>query len=184
MQDKEVTIPKALRELHGETARLSTLVLVYLAGLIAAGVVVIHLLPVGLPAWKTLLVAILYLDIASGVVANLSTSTNQYYKDKPKLRTVFALLHVLHPAGFILVLPQAWPYFVFTGLFTLGAIFLMDHFHDTERQHNLAALLVVAGVMLSFFFALPYVFLYSFAPLFLMKLVLGFAVRRPRFYPG
>ena len=121
MIPKEITLPKALHELHGETTRISALVMAYLAGLIVAGVTVCAVLPAGLPVWKVLLVGFLYLDMAAGMVANLSTYTNQYYQRKPRLRTGFILLHCLHPALFGLVLPAGWPFFVFVGAFTLGA---------------------------------------------------------------
>jgi hypothetical protein len=183
MQDKEITVPKALHELHGDKTRLSTLVLVYLSGVIAAGLVLILLLPNELPLWKMMLIAVLYVDIAGGVVANLSTSTNQYYQDRNQQRTIFALLHILQPAIFILVFPAAWLYYVFSGLYTLMSIGIVSQFQDSELQQNAAALLVVVGVALSFAFPVPHAILYSFAPLFLLKLVLGFAVRRPSFYP-
>ncbi len=180
MMDKEIKIPIALHELHGEKTRLSTLITVYLAGLVVAGVVVAQILPAALPLWKVVLVGILYLDIAGGVVANLSTSTNQYYQGKPGLRLGFTLLHILHPALFIAVLPEAWPYFGFVGIFTLASVRLVEAAGNTEFQQNLAALLVVIGIVASLTFDLPLVIFYSFAPLFMIKLVLGFAVRRPQ----
>lgn len=179
MIHKEISIPKTLHELHGEKSRISTLITVYLAGLVAAGVAVFQSLPVGFPAWKVVLVGILYLDIAGGVVANLSTSTNQYYQGKPGLRLVFALLHILHPVLFSVVLPEAWPYFAFVGIFTLVSVQLVEAARDTEFQQNLAALLVVVGTIVSVTFDLPQAIFYSFAPLFMIKLILGFAVRRP-----
>ena len=179
MLDKEITIPKALHELHGQKTRISTLGTVYLASFIVAGVAVHQILPGGLPAWKVLLVLILYLDIAGGVVANLSTSTNRFYQEKTQLRVGFILLHCLHPALFISVLPESWPYFVFVGIFTLASALLVNAFRDTEFQQNLAALLVVAGIAVSFTFDVPLAFFYSFAPFFMIKLIIGFAVRRP-----
>jgi hypothetical protein len=179
MKYKEIIIPKILHELHGEKTRISTLSMVYLAGLIAAGVVVYQVIPSALPIWKVILVGLLFLDIAGGVVANLSTSTNQYYQGKTGLRLGFTLLHILHPALFIVVLPEAWPYFMFVGIFTLASVRLVNAFNDIEFQQNLAALLVVVGIAVSFTFDVPLVIFYSFAPLFMIKLILGFAVRRP-----
>lgn len=143
---------------------------------------VLQLLPAGFPTWKYVVVGILYLDIASGAVANLSTSTNQYYRGKTRLRIGFLLLHSLHPALFITVLPEAWPYYLFAGTFTLVSALVVNALGDAEFQQNLAALLVVTGIVVSLTFHLPQVVLFSFAPLFMIKLVLGFAVQRPEFH--
>lgn len=110
MNQRTIRVPEVLKELHGERTRISTLIAVYLTGLVVAGGIVFQLLPAGFSAWKYVLVGILYLDISGGAVANLSTSTNQYYRGKTGLRIVFILLHILHPALFIVVLPEAWPY--------------------------------------------------------------------------
>lgn len=181
MLAKEISLPKALHELHGERTRLSTLALVYLAGLAAAGVVAWQLLSAGLAAWQIALASLLFLDIGGGVVANLSTSTNQYYQRKPGLRVTFLLLHILQPALLALAFSAVLPYTIFTAGFTLGTALLVNTAKDTEFQQNIAAALLTGGICLSFLFALPHPVLYAFAPLFMIKLILGFAVRRPAF---
>ena len=98
MIDREIKIPKVFQELHGEKPYLSTLILVYLAGIGAASIVIAIILPEGLPTWKIIFVFILYFDIGGGVVANLSTSTNQHYQGKTRLRVGLFLLHIIHPA--------------------------------------------------------------------------------------
>ena len=179
MCDKEIKIPKVFHELHGKTSHVSTIIMVYLAGFTAAGLILSQIIGIELPLWKIILVGILYVDIGGGVVANLATSTNQYYQGKPKLRIGFILLHLVHPALFMLVFPVFWLYFGFVGLFTLASTLVINEIGDTEFQQNLAALLIVIGVAGSFFFEAPLPILYSFAPLFMIKLILGFSVRRP-----
>jgi hypothetical protein len=100
---KEVMVPRFLQELHGEKTRVSTIIMVYLTGIVIAGIVVSKLIPYALPAWQIVLVGILFLDIGGGVAANLSTSTNQYYQFNTRLRPIFILLHILHPVILMLV---------------------------------------------------------------------------------
>jgi hypothetical protein len=179
MFDKEVNIPKVFNELHGEKSPLSSIIMVYLAGAVATVLVISQILPERLPVWKIVLVGILYMDIGGGVVANLSSSTNQYYQGKGRLRIGFILLHCLHPTLFILMFPDFWPYFIYIGLFTLISALLVNAFRDAEFQQNLAAFLVMGGTIISFSFDVPLVIFFSFAPLFMVKLILGFSVRRP-----
>ena len=181
MVDQEINIPKALHELHGEKTKLTSLVLVYLAALIISGITLFQLIPLALPVWKTVLVAVVSLDVGGGVVANLSSSTNQYYQRKANLRIVFLALHVMHPLLLMVVFPQSTAYFVFVMVFTLGSAFLVNLLKKREFQQNVAAALLGVGVCLSFFFPLSIPFLYAFAPLFMVKLILGFSVKRPDF---
>ena len=70
---------------------------------------------------------------------------------------------------------------MFVGIFTLASARLVNAFSDTEFQQNMAAFLVVVGIAVSLIFEVSPVIFYSFAPLFMIKLILGFAVRRPAF---
>lgn len=71
---------------------------------------------------------------------------------------------------------------MFTGAYTLVSALVVNALGDTEFQQNLAALLAVIGIVGSLTFNLPQVILFSFAPLFMIKLVLGFAVQGPEFH--
>ncbi len=124
------------------------------------------------------LAALIFLDVGGGVVANFSDATNRYYRQHANLRLPFIALHVFHPAVLALLFPAALPYFVYVMLFTLAATFTVNAVRDYELQQNLAALLVAAGCLFSFCFPLAIPVLYAFAPLFMVKLTLGFAVRR------
>jgi len=179
MINKVIKMPKVLHELNGEKTPLFTLIMVYLIGVLAAGVVVFLILPSELPTWKIVLVGILYLDITGGVVANLSTSTNQHYQGKTKLRVAFTMLHILHPLLFTIIFPEAWSYFIFVGVYTLVSVGLVHISSDVEYQQNLASAMVVLGIVISGTFDVPQKIFYSVAPLFMIKLILGFAVQRP-----
>jgi hypothetical protein len=181
MLHQEIRVPKLLHELHGERTRISTLILVYATAVLAAGLIVSQLRPLGLPAWKLAVAGLIYLDVAGGVVANLSSSTNQYYQNKVATRLVFLGLHILQPAVLAFLFPPGIPYLGFAVAFTLIAAFVMNLVLDVEAQQNLAAALFVVGVVVSLSYDLPARILYTFAPLYMAKLLLGFSVQRPSF---
>jgi hypothetical protein len=182
MADREIKVPKVFHELHGENTRLSNIIIVYLAGILTASLIFYSLHAYNLPTWKLALISLLYFDMAGGVVANLSTSTNQYYQKNRNLRIVFLLLHIAHPALFILVFSDYYQYFAFVGAFTLLVGLFLNSFKDIERQQNFAAFFVVIGITISFYFKVPINILYTFAPIYMTKLLLGFSVKRPSFF--
>ncbi len=177
----DIRIPKFLHELHGETAPLSQILLVYASALAGTVLFFIALYPYPLPLWKSALLAVLLVDIIGGVTANLSSSTNQYYQRANGRRIGFLLLHVLQPALFTLLFPEQWAYFAYVGVFALAAAFLVNSVNDPELQQNLGAALLVCGICAGTIFAPEPIALHALAPLFLTKLILGFAVRRPKF---
>lgn len=176
---REINIPKALHELHGKKARLSSLVQVYFTALVVGGIALWQTIPLGLPVWKMFLVFVVFLDVGGGVTANLTSSTNQYYQKKASLRLIFLIMHVIHPLVLMLVFPQnAW-FLLFVMVFTLGSAFGVNLIKSRELQQTSAAVLVATGVCFSLLFPVSFTFFYAFAPLFMVKLVLGFAVKRP-----
>lgn len=179
MLNREINIPKALQELHGEKTRLSSLILVFFTALVVGGVALWQVIPLGLAAWKVILAVVVFLDVGGGVVANLTSSTNQYYQKKAALRPFFLATHVVHPLVLMLVFPQNSVFLLFVMVYTLTSAFGVDLIKDREQQQTFAAVLVGMGVCFALLFPLSFSFLYAFAPLFMLKLILGFAVKRP-----
>lgn len=178
---RKVRVPKFLHELHGAEARISTILLSYGAGLAVAAVALFQLQGTDIGSLQKVLAALVLLDVAAGVVANLSSSTNQHYQQNESSRKGFLLLHVLHSAALAWAFPQHWLYFLFAYLYTLAASLIVNQAQDSEWQQNLAAFFVVIGIGASTLFELNPALLYGFLPLFAVKLILGFSVRRPSF---
>ncbi len=181
MKDKEIIIPKFLRELHGEKTRMSNLILVYSAGLVATVLFTMYLIPLKLQLWKLILGGTIIFDISGGVVANLSTSTNQYFRDKKVQRYIFLAIHFLQPLGLYFVFSDSFAYFIFMFLFTITASLIVNSLKDTERQQNFASFFIVIGNILSLFLEVESLIIYLIATLYMIKLILGFSVRRPSF---
>ena len=177
MKNKLIKVPKYLHELHGENPDILTLTATYLAGIISGVLAIISTYNLGLPIWKSILLFVLYADIAGGVISNFSASTKDYYRANEKLRIPFILMHFIHPAVFILLFPDFSGYFVFVGLFTIISCLLLTRINKVEIQLTTALFLLLSGILCSFLFKVPVNFLFSFAPIFMTKLLIGFSVK-------
>jgi hypothetical protein len=181
MQNKRIKVPKFLCELHGEYPDIFTLLGTYLASIISGILVIVFTNNLGLPVWKSILLFILYADIAGGVISNFSSSTKAYYRINRRLRLPFILLHLIHPALFCLLFPDFASYFICVGIFTILACLIVSRIVQPEIQLTTAIFLFLVGTSLSFCFKIPVNFLFSFAPLFMTKLIIGFSVDIPYF---
>ena len=178
MKNKKIKIPKYLHELHGEYPDTFTLIGTYLACLISGILVIVFTNCLGLPIWKSVLLFVLYADIAGGVISNFSSSTKDYYRNNKSLRLAFIFMHLIHPALFILLFPDFADYFIYVGLFTILACLIVNRINQIEIQLTTALFLFLSGTLFSFCFKVPVNFLYSFAPLFMLKLIIGFSAGR------
>jgi hypothetical protein len=176
MKNRKVKIPRYLLELHGESPDIFTLAATYVASVISGILVVVFTKNLGLPVWKSILLFLLYADIAGGVISNFSSSTKDYYRTNKRLRLPFILTHLIHPALFILLFPGFTEYFIYVGIFTIIACLILARIEQIEIQLTTALFLLLSGVLFSFCFEVPVNFLYSFAPLFMVKLIVGFSV--------
>ncbi|HKJ85015.1 MAG TPA: hypothetical protein VKA06_03010 [Spirochaetia bacterium] len=176
---RSVRVPRFLHELHGDQTTRFDLVLTYLVAIGTAFLIVLRpgTRPVATLWWEIAIVAIIGGDLAGGAVANFTTGTDRYYSARPKLRLVFLALHVLHPLILYFIIggpPEVW---IAIPLFALVSAFVVNGL-PRELQPTVAAVLTVAGIMICFsWFVIAPPALW-FGPLFLVKLVLGFSVRR------
>lgn len=176
---RSIRVPRFLRELHGEKASVFDLALTYLAAIGTAIVIVVRpgARPVASLWWEIALVAVIGADLAGGAVANFTVGTDRYYAARPKLRLVFLMLHVVHPTILYLIIggpPEVW---IAIPAFTLASALVVNSL-PRARQATVAAVLSSAGIMICFsWFVIAPPALW-FGPLFLVKLVLGFSVRR------
>ncbi len=182
MKDRIIKIPKIFQELHGEATTLSNILIIYFTGLVAAAIFSYQLIGQPLETWKIILFGIIIFDVAGGVVSNLSTSTNIFYHKAPNSKRVFfLLLHVLHTLGLFIVFPECLGFLVFLTLYTISSALIVNWVTNSEYQQNLAAALLVLGISIIMFFKMDVLVLYMVAPMFMIKLMLGFSVKRPAF---
>ncbi len=174
--NQEISIPAALRELHGERATGTDLLLTYGTGILtAAGVAAFA--DLSLPPARWLVLSLLLVDIAGGVTANFTRGTNSYYASRPGLRLVYILLHTVQPAVLVWLFPgQGCRLALFAG-YTLLATLGVNALSQYRYQRLGAGLLTALGVLLLHLLALEPAVLTGLLTLYLIKLVLAFAVR-------
>jgi hypothetical protein len=180
MRENEILIPRALREIHGERATLFDLLLVY--GTAAAfGVLALVFAwsrVADLPWWKSLLLFLVAADASGGAVANFSASTDRWYAERPGLRWGFIFIHVIHPAVLYLLFQGLPAYWIFLYAYTVAAASLVNVIQERSRQETAAAALLVLGIVTTLPLGLGTPFLAWFSPVYMIKLISAFAVRR------
>ena len=180
MIDREIVIPGPLRPLHGETSTVFDLLLVYGVG-VAAGILALvfaHSRVASMEWWKSLLLFLVAVDVCGGAVACFSPSTALYYEDRPRLRWIFIFIHFVEPAILFVLFDGRIAYWLFLYVFTVAAASLLNIIPDRRRRGVLAAGLVTLGIMILLPVGLATPFLVWFGPVYMIKLILAFAVRR------
>jgi hypothetical protein len=179
---RKITVPKFLRELHGERISLYTFFSVYVTAIITASFLTYEIIKDNeLSYWKYILFFIIVIDIAGGVVANLSSSTNQYYQQNEKKRIPFILIHILQPTILYVIFPQYLNYFLFIALFTVILTLIVSAISNREIQQNTASAFLVIGIIFATMFNEINFYVLALGIMFMIKLILGFSVRRPDF---
>lgn len=176
-----ISVPGFLQILHGKETRLSTILLTYIGGLIGALIFAFGWLKSSVPLWKTAILSSVIFDICGGVIANLSSSTNQFYQKNQKIRLIFLAVHTVQPAVFAILLPEDAYYFITVFIVTFASGLLIHFIQDTEYQQNLASFCIAGALPIFALFTLSSSVLYAFGPLYMLKLILGFSVKRPPF---
>jgi hypothetical protein len=114
-------------------------------------------------------------------VANLSSSTNQYYQQNEKKRIPFILIHILQPTILYVIFPQYLNYFLFIALFTVILTLIVSAISNREIQQNTASAFLVIGIIFATMFNEINFYVLALGIMFMIKLILGFSVRRPDF---
>jgi hypothetical protein len=180
MRGREIAIPRAFWELHGERSTAFDLVLVY-GTAVAFGVLALVFAwsrVADLPWWKSVLLFLVAADVSGGIVANFSAATDRYYAERPGHRWVFIFVHVVGPALLYLLFDGRLAYWVFLYVYTVAAASLVNVVQDRNRQEVAAAALLALGIVILLPLGLDVPFLAWFAPVYMIKLVSAFAVRR------
>lgn len=139
MEGEGVKIPKWLHELHGEQSNWRDIGTVHL--LAWASAVYVFLLVGG---WAGALLAFLMVDIAGGVVANVTRGTNDHYATRPRHRIVFLCLHMVQPALLILLLPVSAPVVAAVAIWTLLGAGLLECLRRQGHERTLSAPIATA----------------------------------------
>lgn len=132
-----------------------------------------------LPLWKGGLFLLMALDIIAGAIANFTKSTQAHYKNDTQKRVTFLLMHFMH-IGLLILAVGHWKYCLGLLGFTLMAAFIVNFTSELKQQEINAAALVCLGCVLFYVVFVPPAILSWLPAILLIKLVLGFAIRRER----
>jgi hypothetical protein len=176
----EIRIPGPLRLIHGETADVFDVLLVYVVGVLF-GVLALLFATTrveALPLWKAALLFLLAADVSGGAVACFSTGIHAYYESRPVLRWSFIFIHFIEPGLLYVLFDGRLAYWIFLYAFTMAAASLVSIIPGRARQQGAATALVVIGIVILLPIGLSAPFLAWFGPVFMLKLILGFSVSR------
>jgi len=175
-----VRVPAALRFIHGESPTRFDLLVVYLVGVAGAILVLVFAgsRVAELPAWKAVILFVLAADVSGGAAAGFSASAGAWYAQRPGLRRAFPFLNFFQPALLCLLFDGRVAYWVFLYGFTAAAASVVMLFRGRSRQEPLAAALTALGTIILLPIGLATPFLAWFAPIYMVKLILGFTIDR------
>jgi len=132
-----------------------------------------------LPIWKTIIFLLMLFDIFAGAIGNFTLSTQLWYKNKPKKRVMFYFEHMIHIGLLILAIGNLW-YCVGLLAYTIVAGLFVNYTKAMKQQEINAASVICIGLII-FYVVFPPVQLLIWLPaVFLIKLIMGFSIRRER----
>lgn len=134
MSESTVRVPRVLHELHGERSTWSDVIVTHA---VAWGLAAAVLLVVG--GATGALLAFLMVDIAGGVVSNVTRGTNEFYVARPGHRLVFLSLHVLQPSLILLFVPGAGIGVALIAAWTLSGAALLERLRRAGKARDVTA---------------------------------------------
>jgi hypothetical protein len=178
--DSEVRIPGFLRPIHGEIATALDVLLVYVVGAVfgVLALVFAYTRVESLPLWKAAILFVLAADVSGGSMACFSTGMGAYYESRPGLRWGFIFIHFIEPGLLYILFDGRLAYWLFLYAYTVAAASLVNIIPGRSRREATAVALVVIGIVILLPVGLSTPFLAWFGPVYMLKLILGFGVRR------
>jgi hypothetical protein len=176
---RDLRIPGPLRPIHGETADVVGVFLVYAVGIVFGVLAVLFATTriEALPLWKSALLFLVAADASGGAVSCFSPGMHAYYEARPVLRWIFIFIHFIEPGLLYLLFDGRLTYWIFLYAFTAASASLVSIIPGRARQRGAATALVVIGIVILLPIGLSTPFLAWFGPVYMLKLILGFAVR-------
>ena len=169
----EIAIPSPLHDVLGKHQSGPSLVLI--GGVAAIALIATAPALVGIPVWRSVVVALLIADIAAGAVANLTAATNDHYAARPRSRWIFLAVHVHLPVvALLLGAPLAPAIIVWAATIAAGSIVNLLAAGAVQRAAGGAAFAVILCLVLTLPDQHPALLVVS--SLFAFKVVYAFAV--------
>lgn len=169
------------REFLGETPTRKDKTTIFSVTFALLGIIGYYNLPElsDMPIWKAILFMLMAFDIIAGAIGNFTKSSQSWYRNKPKKRVAFYFEHLIHIGLLVLAVGHAWYCFALLAYTIAAGLFV--NYTDTLKQQEINAASVILIGLGIFTVAFPAPQLLLWLPsIFLIKLVMGFSVRRER----
>ncbi|MCC6261034.1 MAG: hypothetical protein IT311_09235 [Anaerolineales bacterium] len=175
---KTVQIPVSLREALGEKSSVPELIMIFLTSILGTlGLFYFTNTEWNeLSFWKIIILFLLIFDVLAGFIANLTLSTNNYYKGNPKLRLVFIAIHI-QPLIFSFLLSENLALCFGVWIYTVIAALIVNALQKFPAQKVLAASLATFGLLGLFLNSTNLsILLFTSLAFYHLKVVYSFAV--------
>ncbi len=169
------------REFVGETPTQKDIITILGVTFALLGIIGYYNLPElsDMPLWKAILFILVAFDILAGAIGNFTKSSQEWYKNKPKKRIMFYFEHLIHISILVLAVGHAWYCFGLLAFTIIAGLFV--NYTDTLKQQEINAASVILIGLVVFYVVFPAPQILVWLPsIFLLKLIMGFSVRRER----
>ena len=175
--ERKIEIPKFLHEVYGYRSSVVELVFTYITILSVTSILVIMADDLDLPLFQWIIYVLLIIDLTGGVVSNFTEGTNHYYAESAKRRLVFISLHVIQPLLMYWIFPDEGWNIALISFLTLSTMLLVNGIGTYTKQRFFAAVFITLNITVAFLLGITPPVLLWLLIMFIIKLVLAFAVR-------
>lgn len=177
MLQRKIKIPKFLQEVHGSESTIEGLIYNYITVAFITSILILMARDMHIPTFKYVIYILLSIDLSGGVVSNFMEGTSKYYAESSKKRYIFISLHIIQPLLMYWIFPHEVVNIILIALYTLLMMFVVNSIKEHSRQRLFAAVFTISGIALSFALTISPSVLLLMLIMFIIKLILGFAVR-------
>ena len=175
--ERKIAIPKFLHEVYGYRSSVVELVLTYVTVLFVTSILAIMAKDVELQIFQWVIYILLAIDLSGGVVSNFMEGTSRYYAASAKRRHIFISLHIIQPLLMYWIFPnEGWTIAIVTFL-TLFTMLIVDSIKSHSKQRFFASIFMISNIAITFLLRIEDHVLLLLLVMFIIKLVLAFAVR-------
>ena len=180
--DYEITIDNGFKEWLGEHPTKGDILYIFGTAILATGLLIICYYGElrQLPVWRSILYIIVAFDIIGGAVANFSLSTDRYYAQNGKKRWIFFAEHIVHFLLLYVAVGGNYWFWISIFAYTMGSGVIVNLIRKNRIQELAAAALVTTGCIAFYGFNLLIPLTGWFPAVFMIKIIIGFAVQRTR----
>lgn len=182
MFEKEIKINNGFKEWLGENPTQRDLWYIFGTAFLATGLLIVGYFEElrQLQLWRSILFIIVSFDIVGGAVANFTVSTDRYYTQNSKKRWLFFAEHIVHILLFYIAIGGNYWFSISIFVYTMSAGVIVNLIRSRRIQELAAPAFISAGCIVFYGFNLFMPLMSWFPAVFMIKIILGFAVQRTK----